>query len=320
MVNNKSKYFSLALKIAIGLASFSFIYFKFKNSFTPENIESIGETLTNRKSILLLILCVLLFLPNWLIESYKWKLITGSIESVSFSTAFKSVLSGLCIGNLTPGRFGEFIGRILYFKEENRTAVTFTHFACGISQLVVTIVIGLLALTLTFSAQKGSLIVYLAIGCLAFLIFILWVYFNTKYFYQKISKLKWLSKFNFRVIDFPKKTLFQLLILSLARYIVFFFQYYFLLYLFNVRSDFVSIASGIAISYMLLSSIPMISFIEIAIRGAVAMLVFGSYSSNNVSLFLASSLVWLINIVLPSIIGYVFLVRINFNFKKSLKT
>jgi hypothetical protein len=62
----------------------------------------------------------------------------------------------------------------------------------------------------------------------------------------------------------------------------------------------------------------MISFIEAAIRTAVAIVVFKNCGISNTTLALASILIWMLNIIIPSIIGYFILLKQNFNFKFSL--
>ena len=58
----------------------------------------------------------------------------------------------------------------------------------------------------------------------------------------------------------------------------------------------------------------MISFIEPAIRAAIAVLVFGGTEINEVSLVVTAVMVWLINIALPSIVGYIIIVKEKFEF------
>jgi len=63
----------------------------------------------------------------------------------------------------------------------------------------------------------------------------------------------------------------------------------------------------------------MISFIEAAVRAAVALIVFKDCGISNAALALASILVWFLNIVVPSIVGYFILIKQKFNFKFSLR-
>ena len=73
--------------------------------------------------------------------------------------------------------------------------------------------------------------------------------------------------------------------------------------------------ASIAGYFMLTSIIPMVSVIEPAIRAAIALFVFNNNGDNSVSVILSSTLLWLINVVLPSLIGYGIILKEKINFK-----
>jgi hypothetical protein len=72
---------------------------------------------------------------------------------------------------------------------------------------------------------------------------------------------------------------------------------------------------SIAAYFMLTSLIPMISFIEPAIRAAIALFVFNNSGDNTVIVVLASTFVWIINVIIPSVIGYVVILKEKINFR-----
>lgn len=49
----------------------------------------------------------------------------------------------------------------------------------------------------------------------------------------------------------------------------------------------------------------MISIIEVAVRSLIAIMVFQNTNTNDVQLTIITTLIWLINLVIPSIIGFV---------------
>jgi hypothetical protein len=59
----------------------------------------------------------------------------------------------------------------------------------------------------------------------------------------------------------------------------------------------------------------MISVLEAAIRTAIALVVFKGSGISGSALAFSSLLLWLLNIILPSVFGYLVLLRQNFNFK-----
>ena len=101
--------------------------------------------------------CILFyFLFYWGIESYKWNIITKQIESVSYTTSLKSVFSGICVGNIAPGRAMEFLAKIMFFKPENRPSVTVLHFINGMFQMLITVTSGLIAITYKLNQNNQS--------------------------------------------------------------------------------------------------------------------------------------------------------------------
>ena len=306
----KKNHFSLFIKIAVGIASFGFIYFKLKPQLSPDSIELLKNSFTAHNHFLYLCFTFLLLFANWGIEILKWQVITRSIESVNYYTATKSVLTGICLGNLTPGRIGEFAGRILFFKTENRSKIAVTHFVCGLTQLFTTVSLGIIALLIRVnsSGQENNFNLIL-ICCLTFFGILILLIAKINSIYPWLSQLKWLKRFNLGQVEYSQKTLMLLMLLSVLRYSVFSFQYFLLLTINGVEGNTLQLFAAIAVSFMLMSSIPMISFIEAAIRAAIAILLFESFHANNLQIVSASTLLWLINIMLPSLIGYFIFVK-----------
>lgn len=253
-----------------------------------------------------LVFAFFLMIPNWLIESYKWKHITAGIERISFGKAIKGVLSGLCVGNLTPGRFGEFAGRILYFSPHNRSKVSVTHFVCGSTQLFTTMVFGIIcgAFWLLRSDSQSGMYQAIFVVCCALLIGLLLVILNMEKAYAKLSGLSFMKRLNLGNVSYPQKTMLQLIALSAFRYLVFSYQYILLLQCCGSGGTYAELFIPVSISFMLMSALPMISFIEVAIRASIAVVLFSPFNSNELLLVTASTLLWFINIAFPSVIGY----------------
>ena len=129
---------------------------------------------------------------------------------------------------------------------------------------------------------------------------------------KKINKQKAIENFKY---PFTAKKLAQLFGLSLIRYSVFSFQFILLIYLFHQQSLNFSVFKGIAIYYLIITTIPMISVLEGPIRAAIALIVFQNSGISDSALALSSVLIWLINIIIPSIYGYSVLLKQNFDFK-----
>jgi len=321
----RKKILSFAIKLLVGVGSFAFIYFRLRNDFTPDKLHLLYNSVFSPTAVFYLSLVLCLIPINWGIESYKWKLITAPVQWVSYRTATKSIYSGLCLGNLSPGRATEFLAKIIYFKIDNRPRITVLHFVGGMFQLSITIIAGLIALLFKLNDFKtdavwmtytvpivGALILSLLVICILKINSIL------NYISKKISKDKKIEDFDYK---FKFRSLSQLFGFSIIRYCVFFMQFFILIYVFD-RDITNAIFPGIALYFLITTTLPMISVIEPAIRAAVALVVFKDAGIDNTALALSSVLIWFINIIIPSIFGYYFLLRQNFNFKlfKTKKT
>lgn len=314
----RKKILSFLLKLLIGIGSFFIIYLRLKSECTPENLDTLYSTAFSALGLSSFVLCLLLIPVNWGIEAYKWKLITAPVQQVSYKTATKSIYAGICLGNLAPGRATEFLAKIIFFKIENRPKITVLHFVGGMFQLSITIICGFMALfSILKSLGRDSALITGAIlvtGVILLTILVLSVYnINSilNFISKKISRKKHVEDFNYK---FTSVTLIKLFSFSAMRYTVFFLQFALLLFLFNGRIH-VSVFPQIALYFLVTATIPMISVLEAAIRTAVALIVFQSSELSDSALALSTVLLWMANIIVPSIFGYIVLVRQKFNFK-----
>jgi len=315
----RKKIVSTSIKLLIGFISFFLIYSRLKSDFTPEKLELLSSLAFSAKGLICFGLCFLLIPINWGIESYKWQIITAPIEKISFKIANYSVYSGICLGNLAPGRATEFLAKIVFFKLENRPKITVLHFINGMFQLCITYLIGLTALIFQLKQFEGDN-VWLAyttssIAILVFGVFIfclIKINFILNLITKKISKQKSIENFKY---PFTAKKLSHLFGFSLIRYCVFSAQFILLIYLFHEENLNIFIFMGIAIYFLITTTIPMISLLEAPIRAAIALIVFQNSGVSNSALALSSVLIWIINIIIPSIYGYSILLKQNFDFK-----
>jgi hypothetical protein len=315
----QKKILSILIKILVGLGSFGIIYFRLENDLTQERLSIISASLSTPSSLAIIAFCLLLIPVNWGLESYKWQLITAPVEKVSYRTATKSVYAGVFLGNLAPGRATEFVAKIIFFYIANRSKITVLHFVNGMFQLAITIIAGFAALAYRLHDMSGNgnwmIITTSIVGTLllaALVIAILKIDYLLNVISRKISKEKNAEHFHY---SFTGKVIFRLFFFSALRYMVFFAQFALLLYVFFPFYMSATIFSGIALYFLITSTIPMISVLEAAIRAAVALVVFRNAGIDDATLALTSVLVWLTNIIIPSVAGYYILLRQNFNFK-----
>lgn len=317
MISSK-KIISLSVKLFIGVASFWIIYTRLIQ--IPQLKEQCVYWFSQPHMYLMLLLSLLLMPVNWGIESYKWKSITRQIEPVSYATALKSVFSGICVGNIAPGRAMEFLAKIVFFKIENRPAITILHFINGMFQMLITCIVGVISITYKLNqVNQSATVVYAVIaGGLLMIAFFCWAILNVAYIQQKLRFIKWFRRMdNAQPVQFSKTLILKLVLFSIVRYLVFTTQFYLIYIVLSPGSPTIHVFTSIAGYFMFTSLVPMISYIEPAIRGAIAIFVFNGANDNPVNVILASTFVWIINVVVPSIIGYIIIFREKIEFRTS---
>ena len=101
--------------------------------------------------------------------------------------------------------------------------------------------------------------------------------------------------------------------LGLCRYLVFSHQYYFLFLAFDVHLPYLILMSAITSIYFLASSLPSFQFLDFAVKGSVAVYFFGLLGVNEWIVIFITTLMWLLNVVIPVIIGSYYV--LNFKLK-----
>ncbi len=261
-------------------------------------------------------LVLFLLFVNWGLEARKWQILVGRIQRFSFLKAFKSVLSGCRVTMLTPNRVGEYGGRILYVDEGNRIKAISLTIVGSISQLVVTMIMGCLGLiTLRFFSHNNdnalnvlpdfwsSILIYLSLGVTFFLLLF---YLRLGWIVKLIEKIPALQKAvqHISVLDeFDGKQLARILSLSFIRYSVFVCQYMLLLKVMQVEIGGLICFWLISVFYLVMAIAPTLGFIELPIRAKASWEILKFYTTNQLGVGTAALGIWLINLVIPAIIG-----------------
>ena len=318
-MERRKKILSLFIKLIVGIGSFAIIYLRLKSEFTAEKLTILSEASFSIKGIFSFVLCLLLLPINWGLEALKWQLITAPLQKISYRLASWSVYSGVCLGNLAPGRATEFVAKIIFFKPENRAKISVLHFVGGLFQLSITIIAGLLAMLYSLNrfGDESAWMPYLigGVGLLALTALVFCIgnlNFILDLVARKISKTNQLEALSY---TFSHRLIVQLFGFSALRYSVFFVQMLLLISIFHPINF--SLCIGISLYFLITTLIPMISVLEAPIRAAIALLVFKDSGLTNTALALCATLMWIVNIILPSILGYIILVQQNFNFSLS---
>jgi hypothetical protein len=264
---------------------------------------------------------IALMIVNWTIETLKWKLCIQRIQNISFITAFKAVLSGVSFSVSTPNRVGEYLGRVLYMDDGNRLKAISLTITGSVSQLIVTLIMGLGGLVMLRSPVEAAgfispfwvdIIFY---GTLGVLFFLTLFYFRIAWLVKWIDRLPGSKRYAwlFQTLeDFNATLLLQLLSLSALRFFVFIVQYYLVFGLFDVDVSRAQTLWTVSVSFLVMAVIPTIAlFTDLTLRGKVSLKLLGLFSSNQLGISLASVTIWFINLIIPALAGSLLILSIK---------
>jgi uncharacterized membrane protein YbhN (UPF0104 family) len=265
-----------------------------------------------------------LMLVNWGIEARKWQLSLRHLHHISFWRSFRAVFTGTTMAFFTPNRIGEYFGRILYIPDGKRFQAVSLTIVCSMAQLLITLCCGAIGLFFLHahlesqSTHSASVLFWLRLvlwGAIAGSILLMLFYFKISWLVRGLERLSLPAKFLKYVQlleEFNATVLLRILSLSGIRYIVFLLQYYLLFEAFGVSISVWHTVLSVSVMFVVLAIAPTVAFLtDLGIR-AKAGIELVQFFSTNVAGILATTLgIWLINLVIPSLIGSLLILGIK---------
>jgi MFS family permease len=321
MVRNKNIKFFLNYFLAPVL--FVWLSFSLYNQIRNQpNLEQSWQHIKGNfygKKLTYLILVVLLMFINWTLETIKWKLLIQRIQAISFWKALKAISTGVSFSISTPNRIGEYFGRVLYMDDGNRLKAISLTIVGSISQLIITMLMGCIGLLILLPELEYSELgsngdsIWIRVsfyGALVVTLLLTIFYFRLSWLTKLLNKLPGVKNYSYLINALEELTatlLLQILSLSLIRFTVFCLQYYLLFLLFNVEIGAWQGFWIVSVMFLVLASIPSIALIDLGLRGEVSLGLLGIFSANTLGIGFATAGIWFINLIIPSILGTVFI-------------
>jgi hypothetical protein len=227
---------------------------------------------------------------NYTIEAIKWKSVIASANNFNVLQALRAVLVGQAFSFFTPARSGDYVGRTLFLAPGTKLK--------GITQMAW--------------ASYAQILMTICFGCFAmfwnlpFLPWLKWVapfgamLALSLFFYNQPLK-GWFSKMN--LLQIPIALKWKLLALALARYSIFLMQYNWAAQMLAVPVDWMDLSIAVMALLFFLSMIPAISLTDLVIRGQLFLLLMAPFYQNDITLIALTTLIWLVNFLIPSILG-----------------
>lgn len=313
IIKNKT---ALILSAKILIASGFLVYL-----ISSINFKEILNAAANADVVLVTVASVLL-VPNIYLQFNKWKLTSNIVLGESNnSKIFLSLFYGLSAGVFTPARVGEYFGRALVFKDKSLISVTLATLLDKFFVLLLVVFFGAIS-SILFIHFYYNVAYYLTLSLFIVLFSVFYILllmiFNDKFWnnlifekLKKSQKFQWL--FNkiavFRKLD--KSYAIKMLIASFLFYLCFLVQYSLLVAAFSNHSNyFYYLWAGNLVMFSK-TIIPPVSIGELGIREGASVYFITMLGESASVGFNASIFLFFINVLIPSVIGFILLLKKN---------
>lgn len=318
MTTAAKKIFSYLLKATILVLAGIFIYNRVNNNANLRQFETLIQHISRNQVIVTMSLMIALMIVNWVLESFKWQFLSRRLAKVSIWEAIEAVFCGLTWAIFTPNRIGEYGGRVMFLPNRKRIHGVFAMAVGSFGQNVITNVTGLLAgLWFIYYFLNINIWLYLiiALSSVLFLALLLIFYFNIKWLVGLMDKLSFLRKYH-RFFDimgrYAKSELLTVIVYSLARFFVFSLQYYLVIHLLIPTIPVFEMMMTVIVFIFIQSAMPSLDLLDIGVRSFTAAHLFLYVTNQQLAIIAAVSSIWLINLIIPAILGSVFVLKLRF--------
>jgi len=317
----------LIIKLVVTLG----LCFGFYNQlFVRNDINDLWDALLTQigvAPIWILILVIVLMPANLLLEAIKFRLLLPEEIRPSLSNALRRVCAGLSVGLFTPNRVGEYLGRLTGTQSNERVATVAATLLGGMAQWVPLLGGGVICafgfsyldtFEIASSWSYGSALFFCAIllTLFAYLPSVikrverLWSSFRQnlslgarmkKFFIQVAYTLRGVRRL---AIDRPGDVRWALLI-ACVRYLVYLVQLSLAFVFFGLEAGLDVALLGTGMLLFAQTFVPLPAFVQALARVELALLVWATYSPNELGLASASFLIFVLNLGFPALIGLV---------------
>jgi uncharacterized protein (TIRG00374 family) len=257
---------------------------------------------------------VLLGIVNIYLQYSKWNLTSREVLGVSDKLkSIRSLFYGFSAGIITPLRIGEYFGRGIEFKDKSLLQVTLATLVDKFFPLVIVTFIGSISsLLFIYLYYQVAFYVVVALFIIIFTLFYILIllllshkFWNTFLFSRIKSSQKLKTFFNklkiFQSLD--KKYFYKMLLISFLFYFCFLMQYALLVSAFSNHYDFMHYLWAANLIMFTKTIIPPISMGELGIREGASVYFLTQMGESASVAFNASILLFIINLLIPALIG-----------------
>ncbi len=310
----KSRLF-IILKIIILAAICMVIYTQARFVVSEWKLNSLKWSDIN---LFMLLLAFLGFFLNILLECMKWRRLTDRIEKLSFRRTIGSILSGTALSIITPQRLGDIAGRLVGFNTSNFPRLIAVQLLGGMIQIAVILLVGgisLIWMNVYFSWFPFN--TYALSSIIVFIIFLILLnigIFKTSWTISFSARIplkgrfkKWLESVHV-INTFSISDIAYLYFLTVLRYLVYTTQLLLLIeFLGQPALNLVSLGA-VYLLFFIQAGVPLPPLFSLVVRGSIALQVWTLIDNPGFRPLIASYLLWLLNLGIPSLLGAINLI------------
>jgi len=262
-----------------------------------------------------MIIALILVIPNIYIQYFKWRYLMRLVKpEIENSEALQSLLAGFTFGFITPGRVGEF-GRAFFIKNCHWMKVIGISFIDKFFSLAIVLFMGSIGILSLIGKQLHF---FLLFPLLLFTIIVLTLLSYVLLHPELIRTLLYKINIQLPIRDkikqlisifdnFEQEHAIRLILYSIIFYFIYFTQFYLLVIAFESVA-FLKVFQAISSTLLVKSLLP-ISIGDLGIRESAAIFFLGKVSVHQDAAFNASIMIFFLNILIPSIIGLVVVLK-----------
>ena len=276
----------------------------------------------NNANIYLISLAVSFVVINVYLQYLKWKFTCNSLlGEEGKGKIMLSLLYGFSAGAFTPVRIGEYFGRALVLKDKSFLQVTTATLVDKFFALVILAFFGSVASILFIHFYyKTTFYITLSLFIVVFTLFYLLIllirsseFFNN-IILKKLNEFGRLSKlFNkLRILgNLNRDYSLKMISISVLFYFCYIVQYALLVSAFSGNYNFINYLWAGNLVMFAKTIIPPVSLSDIGIREGASVFFLDKFGENASVAFNASVFLFLINVLLPAVLGLILLIKKN---------
>ncbi|MES2778712.1 MAG: hypothetical protein V4651_02340, partial [Bacteroidota bacterium] len=206
-----------------------------------------------------------------------------------------------------------FAGKALFLKTYDKIKGAVVSFVGSLAQTLAIVFCGSYGLWVLAWHQHyfNTTLFYAGLMAITIGLTMLYYLYINIHWLNRIIKWKKLTPYVDAFTHYTSRELTSVLLLSLMRFAVFNLQYFLLLHFFDVSIPAIYAFPALAAIFVVQAFVPSFILIEMGVRGATALFFLGLFSTHSSGILLAAYTLWIINIMLPGLMGLFFILKLK---------